>query len=456
MVATHIYGYESGKDETSFRPRPTMWSPTYRLLERAKAVARKGNWLRRIKEPPSDKPRAFVGPIAAGAKIVASTKSATYNFIQSNYGNALAVEIGRIWFFRSSSCKSRCGSISCAGHIRFIDSKSEADAEGSQEVAARNASAFAFEVLALFQVSEIQVSGSEKAQITKPKDGASVERQIQCEGTYPIRMKKIDLWLIVRSVSTGKHYPVPISQLENGKWGRAACFGRVNNDFGKRFVLSIVQSSPSANKELLKYREDCAMKNEWHGLSQLPEGCLYQHSITVSRQQKKENSAGVNLINPHYGSDIEILDKKFRHEDIVSTETVAIVTGDTLTSELLDRPVAGFLRDEIDLRGQAKPFRRALSVSNGTWQAEPTLQKCATIAIGGPPVNPLTKLFIDEAAAQGSKPWDNGGHYVVFVKGIRPHVALWGKTAELTRAAVEHYIRSKEGLETLMGMIFWK
>ena len=94
-------------------------------------------------------------------------------------------------------------------------------------------------------------------------------------------------------------------------------------------------------------------------------------------------SRGLNLINPYYDRDMQFLDKTFRREAIVSTETVVIVPGTGLVPDLLDRPTAGLMRDEIDFRGGHNRFRRAVIVSNDSWQTDPTLQRCATVAIGG-------------------------------------------------------------------------
>ena len=70
VAATRVYGYESGKAQrSSFLSRPDVGESSYRLVQRAKAEARKKDWLQRIRGRETVKaspPRAFVGAIAAG------------------------------------------------------------------------------------------------------------------------------------------------------------------------------------------------------------------------------------------------------------------------------------------------------------------------------------------------------------------------------------------------------
>jgi nucleoside phosphorylase len=160
VAGTKVYAYESGKDEATFAPRPNLVNSTYRLEQRARAEARRGKWLERIKESSSATPRAHVGPLAAGAKVVASTKSATYKLILSSYGDALAVEMEGYGFLLAALVNPGVEALVVRGVSDLIDGKREADAQGYQEVAARNASAFAFEVLANFGLPS-QVSAQE-------------------------------------------------------------------------------------------------------------------------------------------------------------------------------------------------------------------------------------------------------------------------------------------------------
>ena len=149
VAATKVYGYESGKDEETFRSRPTIANSTYRMEQRARAEAKKDNWLQRIKDIHfTSNPRVFVGPMAAGDKVVASTKSATYRFLRLHYSDALAIEMEGYGFLESAHANPGVEALVIRGISDLIDGKGETDASGLQEIAASNASAFAFQILA--------------------------------------------------------------------------------------------------------------------------------------------------------------------------------------------------------------------------------------------------------------------------------------------------------------------
>lgn len=152
VAATKVYGYESGKARQIFEPRPDVGLSTHNLIHRAKAEARKEDWLNRLGSSLSDaKPTVFVAPIAAGAKVVASKESAVFQFLRSNYGDALAVEMEGRGLLQAAHANQQVSALIIRGISDLIEKKSEADASGSQEIAARHASAFAFEILAKFE-----------------------------------------------------------------------------------------------------------------------------------------------------------------------------------------------------------------------------------------------------------------------------------------------------------------
>ncbi len=150
VVASKVYGYETGKvGSGGFESRPSIGLSTYRMEQRASAEARKEDWLQRLKKfPVASTPKVYVGPIAAGEKVIASKRSALYQFLRTNYGDALAAEMEGHGFLHATHAHPEVETLIIRGISDLIDGKRQADAENSQEAAAQHASAFAFEILA--------------------------------------------------------------------------------------------------------------------------------------------------------------------------------------------------------------------------------------------------------------------------------------------------------------------
>ena len=150
VCATKVYGYESGKDKVEFLPRPDVQSSEYPLISRARAEGRKIDWHdgRQTKSNEQiPQPAVLVAPIAAGSKVVASTRSTTAKFLKKNYSDAVAVEMEGIGFLTATSMSTGCLAMVVRGISDLIDKKSSSDDEGWQEIAADHASAFAFQTL---------------------------------------------------------------------------------------------------------------------------------------------------------------------------------------------------------------------------------------------------------------------------------------------------------------------
>lgn len=157
------------------------------------------------------------------------------------------------------------------------------------------------------------------------------------------------------------------------------------------------------------------------------------------------------LINPRFDGDLRKLDRTFELESIANTDTVFIIAGETIVSELLDRVTCGLLRDAIDAEGLPDPFKRALIVSAKTWGASAWLtQKCPALSIGGEAPNRVTKELLARAQEKKVTPFRLGSGFGVYLSEPRPRAALYGPNAEDTAAAVQRYITEPRGLREFL------
>lgn len=160
VAVTKVYCYECEKVEKDnmFCTRPEAPESTYDLIHRYRAIARNKKWLDRIAINDSYEtwidrvhgnksysPKAFVGPVVSGAKVIAETQSAIYEFILSSYNDALAVDMESLGFLQATPADKKLMSIVIRGVSDVLDGKFTSDIEGSHEVASINAAAFAFE-----------------------------------------------------------------------------------------------------------------------------------------------------------------------------------------------------------------------------------------------------------------------------------------------------------------------
>ena len=188
VAATKVYGYESGRARLTFELRPDVGESSHRLVQRAKAEGRKKGWLRRIhgrSQVSGTTPQVWVGPIAAGEKVIASTSSDLFEFLRTHYDDALAVEMEGRGFLQATHASQRVEALIIRGIGNLIDEKSEADSVVAKEIAARHASAFTFEILARLDMVALRQKGQasvrEKTQRTTRPDKNQMKRVVDHE-----------------------------------------------------------------------------------------------------------------------------------------------------------------------------------------------------------------------------------------------------------------------------------
>lgn len=199
VASSKVYAYESGKESDGFKPRPMVHESNYRLVQRAKAEARSGKWRQRIIDGlPGATPRALVGPIAAGEKVVADTKSPTALLISSNYGDTLAVEMESYGFLHGAYLHQHLAALVVRGISDLLDGKANADRSGSQERASKNASAFCFEVLAKLGACP---GGGGRSTEPDADDSMNVTSMQKTISAYESRFQVIEKAIGIRAVT---------------------------------------------------------------------------------------------------------------------------------------------------------------------------------------------------------------------------------------------------------------
>jgi len=145
VIASKVYGYESGKAGVKFRPRPPAFvGPAHRVEQQVRSLIRDG-WKR---SPGEQTPAATLAPIAAGEAVIASSGSDLYERITEHFSDAVAVEMEGRGVSAASLANDALPTLIVRGISDLIDGKTpSADLEW-QPRAARNAARFLGELLA--------------------------------------------------------------------------------------------------------------------------------------------------------------------------------------------------------------------------------------------------------------------------------------------------------------------
>ncbi len=181
-------------------------------------------------------------------------------------------------------------------------------------------------------------------------------------------------------------------------------------------------------------------------------GDFIHHCESLEETTSQEIVSRVGpLINPRFNEDIARLDKVFKVQNVANENTIFIVAGEAIISEMLDRFTCGLLRDAIDAQSSNDPFKRAVIVSAKTWKdANWLTSKSPAISIGGKPVNELSQELLKEAQEKQVSTFPLGTGVGVYLSEPRPRAVLYGPSAEDTKAAVENYIAAPRGLKEFL------
>lgn len=119
-----------------------------------------------------------------------------------------------------------------------------------------------------------------------------------------------------------------------------------------------------------------------------------------------------------------------------------IVTGSTLRAEELDRPLAYYLKQQIDRSLTESdpplgPFRVQV-VADFRWLNEPKLQAFPTISVGGPGVNALARDWLEEIPVSMAV---DEQYYIQMDPDLEEsRASVWGMDNSTTQIAVSVFL----------------
>ncbi|GGS37648.1 5'-methylthioadenosine/S-adenosylhomocysteine nucleosidase family protein [Actinokineospora fastidiosa] len=152
VVATRVYAYHGGRiDGEEFLARPQAWDTSHRLVQLAKLVDRRKAW------PGADATSAEVHfePVAAGEVVLNSSTAPERERLRSHYNDAVAVEMESSGVALAGHLHESTPTIAVRGISDLAEGHKEAaDSAGWQDIAVRNAAAFAAGLVAAIGPTE--------------------------------------------------------------------------------------------------------------------------------------------------------------------------------------------------------------------------------------------------------------------------------------------------------------
>jgi hypothetical protein len=120
-----------------------------------------------------------------------------------------------------------------------------------------------------------------------------------------------------------------------------------------------------------------------------------------------------------------------------------IVTGSTLRAEQMDRPLAYYLKQQIEQALAASPPEDAFDyhvqvIADFRWIQDEALHELATISLGGPGVNELSHRWLEEVPVSLAY---NERYFIQMDPELNePRASIWGMDNPTTQIAVSVFL----------------
>ncbi len=182
VIVTRTCSYESGKEtKEEFRFREKGGRFNYELLQQAIAESEQSDWLTMTSHKDS-KYKVKDGAIASGEKVVTTSKTELMKIIQRHCEDTIAVEMEGVGLSTVLYPYPKVKGLNIRGISDLIDGKDQIYDEGYRELAAENASAFAFHL-----IKQLGLTPSRNVAPTTASASAVVEPDVVAEKVKKIR-----------------------------------------------------------------------------------------------------------------------------------------------------------------------------------------------------------------------------------------------------------------------------
>lgn len=144
VVATWVYGYHSGKEDTAgSHARPRSWPSDHSLTQAARMAAADDGWAESL----GGRPTVHFKPIAAGDVLLSSLTGPLRQQLHDHYNDVAAIEMESAGVMAAAHLRGMAALTVRGISDRADDGKQLSDQKGSQPAAAANAAAFAMAIL---------------------------------------------------------------------------------------------------------------------------------------------------------------------------------------------------------------------------------------------------------------------------------------------------------------------
>lgn len=130
--------------------------------------------------------------------------------------------------------------------------------------------------------------------------------------------------------------------------------------------------------------------------------------------------------------------------DEVPERMLLIVTGSTLRAEEVDRPLAYYLKQQVEARLEEDSETSELPfpvrvIADFRWLHEDPLQRLPTISLGGPGVNALAQRWLEDLPVSLAV---DEQYYIQMDPDLEePHASIWGMDNPTTQIAASAFVQ---------------